>query len=359
VTGNIDRFSLVPRLLPITTMPRSRITIRDVAARAGVSHQTVSRVINNSERVTPETRQRVEDAIQELGYRPNAIARFMAQGRTRTFACFSPNLTDYTFASIIEGAETAARQQGYFLLTASAPDEQTFADLVEQLVASNRTEGLLVINPYDDGRHKRLPLNVPVVFLGAHPRAEKVASVSLDDHATGIAATNHLLELGHQRIALITGPLCEDCSQDRQNGYVAALASYNIQTDPALILEGDWSATSGYWAVKTLLENETDFTGIFAQNDRMAVGAIRALRETNLDVPRDISVIGVDDMPLASYFDPPLTTMKQDTFAIGQQAAHLLMQAVENPTVAPRNLNLPAALILRQSTAKVASNFSP
>ena len=133
-------------------MARSQTTIRDVAARAGVSHQTVSRVINQSERVSPATRQRVEEAIAELGYRPNAVARSMARGRTCMLACFSPNLVDYTFACIIEGAESEARKHGYFLLTASAPDDVSFAALVEEIVHSHRAEALLVINPYIDDR---------------------------------------------------------------------------------------------------------------------------------------------------------------------------------------------------------------
>ena len=150
-------------------MARSRITIRDVAARAGVSHQTVSRVINQSERVRPTTRSRVEKAIADLEYRPNAIARYMAKGRTGTLACFAPNLTDYTFASLIDGAETEARRQGYYLLSASAYDEETFISLVDELVNSRRVEGIMVINPYADLRHKHLPPAYPIVFAGARP----------------------------------------------------------------------------------------------------------------------------------------------------------------------------------------------
>ena len=153
---------------------QSRPTIRDVAAHAGVSYQTVSRVINDSGSVRPATQARVEAAIAELGFRANAIAQFMATGSTRTLTCLSPNLTDYTFACIIEGAEQEARQQGYFLFSASAPDESTFDLLVDQMIASRRTEGLLVINPYADNRFTLLPDTVPTVFVGARPRAESV-----------------------------------------------------------------------------------------------------------------------------------------------------------------------------------------
>lgn len=331
---------------------RTHVTIRDVASNAGVSHQTVSRVINESERVSPETRARVLSAIEELGYRPNEIARIMARGRTHTLACLSPNLIDYTFASIIEGAEIEARQHGYFLLSASAPDEDTFALLVEQLIERRRTDGLMVINPYTDQRFRHVPKDVRMVYLGAQPRDEQVDSVSLDDEGAGHCATQHLLLLGHHRIVSITGPMCEDCSQDRQNGYLQALRQAGITPDPDLVVEGDWSATSGYTAVRSLLERRVAFSAIFAQNDRMAVGAIRALREANLCVPQDVSIIGFDDMPLASYFDPPLTTIRQDTFRLGRLAAQLLLNAVENPTLETQHLLLPAELVMRNSTTQ-------
>lgn len=332
-------------------MPRTRSTIRDVAALAGVSHQTVSRVINHNERVNPETRERVNQAIATLGYSPHAIARLLVQGRTCTLACLSPNLTDYTFASMIEGAETEARQQGYFLLTASAPDEKTFAGLIDQLVSSRRTEGLLVINPYIDDRFRYFPTSVPVILLGARPRLEQADAVSLDDVRAGQEATQHLLQLGHQRIAHITGPLREDCSQDRQKGYLAALQAAGVAADPALTVEGDWSATAGYQAVRAWLDQRLHFSALFAQNDRMAVGALRALRDGGIAVPEDVSVIGFDDMPLASYFDPPLTTMRQEVYEQGQRAVQMLVHRLDDPETPCQQVRLPAELVIRHSTA--------
>jgi LacI family transcriptional regulator len=213
-------------------LPRSRVTIRDVAAHAGVSHQTVSRVINKTERVNPETRAKVEAAIAKLGYRPNAVARSMARGRTCMVGCISPNLTDFTFASIIEGAESEARKQDYFLVSSSAADEDTFSELIEQMVGSGRVEGLMVINPYADGRHTLIPKNFPTVFVGAHPREEDVSSISLDDIKAAQIATNHLIDIGHRRIGMVTGPLVEDCSQDRYIGYQNALESAGITFYP-------------------------------------------------------------------------------------------------------------------------------
>ena len=329
---------------------RSHITIRDVATRAGVSHQTVSRVINNNERVSPETRTRVRAAISELGYQPNAIARFMAQGRTHTLTCISPNLTDYTFACIIEGAEVEARRQGYFVISASAPNAETFSQLVQQLVDSQRTEGLLAINPYIDNRFNYLPEKVPTVLIGAMARDSRYGCVALDEEVAGYQATKYLIGLGHQRIAHITGPMVEDCSKERLMGYMSAMQDAGIHVEPDLIQEGDWSATSSDIAIHKWLVNGIGFTALFAQNDRMAVGAIRAIRKSGLYVPEDVSVIGFDDMPLAAYFDPPLTTIRQDIFSIGCEAANQLIWSIEHPADPPCSLRITSELVIRNST---------
>lgn len=333
-------------------MTSNRPTIRDVARQAGVSHQTVSRVINGSDDVLPETRAVVEAAIEQLGYRPSAIARSMARGLTHTLAIISPNLTDYTFASVIEGAEVEARQHNYFVLSSSASDPQAFQGLVDELVGHRRVDGLIVINPYADERYQFLPKEFPVVFVGARSHDEAVCSISLDDEKVAYEATQHLISLGHRRIALVTGPMEEDCSQDRLEGFQRALKEAGISFDQSLVFEGDWSASSGSEALMNFARNDNLPTAVFAQNDRMAMGVMRAARDANLKVPDQLSVIGVDDMPLSSYFDPPLTTMRQDMPLIGQEAIRKLIDIIQNKTVEQTVLKLPAQLVVRQSTIK-------
>lgn len=333
-------------------LPRSDVTIRDVAQHAGVSHQTVSRVINDSERVSPETRARVEAAIAALDYRPNAIARSMARGRTATLACIAPNLTDYTFASIIDAAATAVRQHGYFLLSASAPDEETFQGLLDELVTSHRVEGLLVINPFADGRYQLLPPTFPTVFAGARPREEAANSVALDDVAAAYTATQHLLNLGHTHIGMITGPMAEDCAQDRSLGFAQALQAAGITPQSDWVREGNWQPASGYEAFMHWQQQGWTPTAVFAQNDQMALGVLRAARDCGLQIPAQLSIIGVDDIPLASHFAPPLTTLRQDFARIGREAAQLLLEVVEEPDRAKEHLQIEAELIMRRSTAR-------
>lgn len=333
---------------------RSRPTIIDVAAQAGVSRQTVSRVINNKGEVSDETRTRVLAAIEELGYRPSAIARSMVAGHTRTLGCIAPNLTDYTFASIIESAQAEARRQAYFVLTGSAPSEPEVESLLEEML-NRQVDGFLVLNPRNDGRFRHfLPLvekKMPVVYLKNTPAGAPVSSVCCDDREGGYQATRYLLDLGHTAIATILGPDNEECTPDRLFGYRRALTEAGLDPELALVVSGDWSATSGYEATRHLLESGKSFSAIFAQNDTMAVGAVRALREAGRRMPADVSVIGYDDIPLASFFDPPLTTLHQPMKEFGQRAAQLLIETIQEPNRPPEQVWLHARLIERASCA--------
>jgi len=292
----------------------------------------------------------VEEVIKKLGYHPSAIARSMARGQTHTLACISPNLTDYTFASVIEGAEAETRRHGFFMLSSSAVDAGAFRGLIDELVSHRRVDGLIIINPYIDERFEHIPQNFPVVFVGSLSRDGMISSVCLDDERVAYEAAKHLLSLGHTRIAMVTGPMEEDCSQDRVKGYLSALEEAGVLVDESMIIEGDWSATSGQEALLLFVKRGHVPTAVFAQNDRMALGVLRAARVANIKVPSQLAVIGVDDMPLASYFDPPLTTMRQDMPRIGLEATCMLLDIMQREKQARRQLKLSAQLILRQST---------
>ncbi|RME81875.1 MAG: LacI family transcriptional regulator [Caldilineae bacterium] len=334
-------------------MPVS-VTIYDVAERAGVSTATVSKTLSNTPYVSEKTRRKVLQAVAELGYRPSAVARSMAQGRTHTLGCIAPNLTDYTFASMIEGAHAEARRRNYFVLTGSAEEAADVKPLLEEMLA-RQVDGLLVINPHVDARSEFVrPLveqGLKVVFLSPSRRTSSVLSVSCDNTTGGYQATRYLLGLGHHRIATIVGPGNEAWTLERLAGYRKALLQQGIAFDPDLVSRGDWTPESGYRCVHELLDGGRDFTALFAQNDKMALGAIRALRERGLDVPGDVSVVGFDDIPLARYFDPPLTTLHQPLQSFGEHAARLLIRAIGEPDRAQESLSLAAELVIRESCA--------
>jgi DNA-binding LacI/PurR family transcriptional regulator len=347
---------MLPVTFKVIMMSQSRVTIRDVAKHAGVSHQTVSRVINNSMKVAPKTREKVQASIVALGYKPNAIARSMALGRTRLLGCLAPNLTDFTFASLVEGAEVEAREHGYFLITSSAPSAEVFKDLTVELIDSRQVSGMIVINPYIDQRYHYLPPNIPLVFIGSHPRKPGISSVTLNDELAGYQAAKHLIDLGHRDLAMVTGWMKEDCAQKRWLGFEKALKEAGLNGDSPLVVEGDWSATSGREAFLKMVSEGRVPSGVFAQNDRMAIGVIQAARDLGIHVPDQLSVIGLDDLPLASYFDPPLTTIRQDINKIGSKAAQLLIEKIEDPSHPVQNITINPDLLIRNSTARFEMN---
>lgn len=338
----------------VTMLEKSQVTLHDVAELAGVSHQTVSRVINNNERVRPETREKVEAAILELGYRPNAIARSMVQGNTHTLGCISPNLTDPVFARIIESAQAEARRLGFFILIGSASTVEEVKPLLDELL-NRRVDGLIVLNARDDERYKLLePLaeaGSPIVYVKNSPVEEPVSSVRCDDIKGGYLATKHLLDLGHKKIAIILGPENEQCTSERLEGYQKALAEAGLTISDNLIVKGNWSSQSGSDAVEKLLSRSENFSAIFAQNDRMAAGAIRSIREAGYHIPEDYSVIGYDNGPLASLIDPPLTTIQQPLEHFGKQAANILIKSIQETNHKPIDICITPELIRRNSSS--------
>jgi LacI family transcriptional regulator len=334
------------------------ITIADVARKAGVSKQTVSRVINDKQDVAPHTRERIKAIIKSMGYSPDPIAQSM-KGSTHTLGCITPNLSDYNFSSIVQAAQTEARSNGFLIFTGSAPSEIDVLPLLNELMA-RRVDGFLVINPRNDHRYRHfLPLieaKIPIVYIKNSPKEEPVSAVCLDDFTGGLIATQYLVSLGHTSIVTIMGPENEECTRDRLAGYQKGLSDAALQYDQRLIVQGDWSAESGKTAVKKLLDYQVNFSAIFAQNDRMALGAMRVLREKGLRIPEDISVIGYDDLPLTAYFDPPLTTIKQPIEKFGQIGAQLLIEAINKPGIVPKVVRLDPLLVIRETCAPLKSN---
>ncbi|HEV8229019.1 MAG TPA: LacI family DNA-binding transcriptional regulator [Candidatus Limnocylindria bacterium] len=338
-----------------------RATIRDVARRARVSHQTVSRVINGNDNVRPETRERVTRAIRELQYVPSAVARSLSSSRTHTLGMVTTDVSDHFFAEAVAGAEAEARKRGYFLIigsieSGSEDDERTYL----RLMLERRVEGLIVAVPRlrlaDDDLLADAATRLPTVVVASDIELAGADHVDIDNRRGGVEATGYLISQGHRRIATITGPLDWPSARARLDGYRDALrrtpdASGQL-VEPCL----DWGLESGRRAAERLLAADAP-TAIFAQSDLLALGAIAALRARGLRVPDDVSVIGFDDIPVAQIFDPPLTTLRQPMREVGRIAARLVADrsAGARRTPTTRRHVLRAPLVVRGSVARPAT----
>jgi DNA-binding LacI/PurR family transcriptional regulator len=322
----------------------------DVGRLAGVSHQTVSRVINGSPHVRAQTRERVLNAMRELGYRPNSVARALATGRSNTLGVVSFDTTLYGPASTLFGIERAAHEAGYFMIVASltALTRASVADAVERL-GRHGVDGILVIAPFHDAADavRHAPTDIPLVAAEAGPDGD-VPVVTVDQIAGAVSATRHLLDLGHETVWHIAGPPGFLESALRVEGWRETARAAGAETPEPLV--GDWSARSGY-DLGRRLSRDPSVTALFVANDQMALGVLRALRESGRDVPGDVSVVGFDDIPEAPYFLPPLTTVRQDFDEMGSRSLRLLVQMIETgerlPSVAP----VEPELIVRASTS--------
>ncbi len=338
-----------------------RPTIRDVAARAGVSHQTVSRVINGNGNVAAGTRKRVLEAIQELEYVPSALARGLSSDRTHTLGMVTADVSDYFFAQAVAGAEAEARRHGLFLVVGSV---ETAADGDERdylrLMLERRVDGLVVaqpvLGPGTGSLLASLAERLPLVVMVARLHLPGVDVVDVDNRQGGLDATSFLIEQGHRAIATITGPLDWPSARDRLASYRVALRRAGLEQDPALVVRcRDWGLESGREAATRLLAAGSPFTAIFAQSDLLALGAITELRAQGLRVPEDVSVVGYDDIPVASFVDPPLTTIRQPTRQVGAKAVDILLDKIaaarSQTRSRPGRHLLRAELVVRQSTA--------
>src|SRR5690242_5896003 len=321
----------------------------DVARLAGVSQQTVSRVLNDSPHVRPDTRERVREAIRKLEYRPNRLARALVTGRSRTLGVVSFDTTLYGPASTLFAIEQAAHAAGYFITIVSlqALDRAAVLDAVERLRVQG-VDGILVISPQERAAEAlvNLPADVPLVAVEAGP-AGAVPVVAVDQFGGAQSATRLLLDLGHRAVWHIAGPRDWLEAQQRVEGWRAAVEAAGAEAPP--VLTGDWSPRSGYHLGERLADDPS-VTAVFVANDQMALGLLRALHERDRRIPDSISVVGFDDIPEAQYFTPPLTTVRQDFGEMGRSALRLLLDAIEGDGTPAARLTVAPELVVRRST---------
>jgi LacI family transcriptional regulator len=330
---------------------RKKVTIRDVAAAAGVSYQTVSRVLNDKPDVAEETRSRILQVIEELGYQPSAVARSLVFKRTRTLGLITADFSDYFFTQVIVGAEAEARQSDYFFILGSTERNPEDEPEYLRLLTEREVDGILFARPSTEGDSQHLlslvRADVPLVTTNYYIPGEKLTVVDVDNVDGGMQATNHLIEAGHRQIGMITGPPSWRSVKDRTEGHQLALEKAGIVFSQSFVEHGDWSYESGYKAMKRLLAKAPPITALFVQNDRMAIGAMRTLREMGQKIPDDMAIVGYDDIPPAAYCYPPLTTVHQPMVEVGQLGARLLIQIVENPDTERKEVLLKPRLVRR------------
>jgi len=335
-----------PRSKPEKRRPA---VMADVAGLAGVSHQTVSRVLHDSPHVRRDTRERVLSAMRQLDYRPNTVAQALVTGRSKTLGVVSFDTTLYGPASTLLGIEQAAHDAGYAVSISSLRSLNRPAVLaaIQQLLGQG-VDGVVVIAPVRAGvdalRHLRP--DFPVVAVEAGPDSS-IPVATVDQVAGAMAATRHLLDLGHRTICHLAGPADWKEAEERTEGWRTALKAAGVPA-PA-VLRGDWTPRSGYELGQSLLQMH-EVTAVFVANDQMSLGLLRRLHEAGREVPRDLSVVGFDDIPEAAYFTPPLTTVRQDFAELGRRCLHILLGRIEGERVETRVV-VPAELVVRASTA--------
>jgi LacI family repressor for deo operon, udp, cdd, tsx, nupC, and nupG len=326
-------------------------TILEVAAMAGVSTATVSRALSHPDLVAGETRERVLKAIQLLGYMPNVAARTLRTLRAAKILLTVPDISNPFFASVIRGAEEAAREAGYAVVVGDTRHDPVLEDQYAEMLAKREVDGLIFLG-------HRLPESLEPLLSREGPVAPivngceyspelGVPSVHIDNAAASSQSVEHLIALGHRRIGVITGPPVSPISRDRCAGAVQAVERHGLK-DNLQVRTGDYSASSAFVHTRDLLSSGV--TAIFCFSDEMAMGALSAISEAGLSCPGDVSVVGFDDLPFARFFQPGLTTISQPKAMIGQRTVELLLDILRGAPIDTSHVTLPHELVVRRST---------
>lgn len=324
------------------------LTIRDIASKSGVSVATVSRVINESELVRSETKKKVLKVIKENNYTPNLLARAFSKSKSETIGLIIPpesNMFSDFFAEMLRGIESAARMYNFdLLLKTSNPSNY------HQYFEMKKCDGLLLITPVldDPGIRMLEKKDFPMVLINSV--SNHISYVDVDNVNGAFKAVEHLAKMGHKRIGIINGILEGANGQDRFRGYKFALDKYNIPQDKDLIKLGDYSTGSGMLKMNELLALPNRPTAVFVANDLMAIGALRVIKEAGLQVPKDMAVVGYDDLVLAEISVPPLTSVRQPIFDLGKEAVRLLVSQMEQGKKSLQKVVLETELIVRESS---------
>lgn len=328
------------------------VTLDMVAQAAGVSPSTVSRIINGTAVVSSLKKQAVDDAIAKLGFVPNPVARGLAGGRTFSIGVITQAIDSPFYGASLRGIEDELDPAGYSPLFVSAHWHAASEARCIEVLRSRRVDGIIVLTGrLTDQALKACAKTLPVVVTGRTLKAAGLHALNFDNYTGGLLATQHLVQLGHQRIAFIAGDPDHPDAAERLRGYRAALEAAGLPFDPELVVPGEYHEVSGLLAVERLLERKRVFTAIFAANDQMALGAALALHRHSLRVPEDVSLVGFDDLPASLYSVPPLSTIQHPAYDIGRLAAAAMLQLLAGTK--PSTEVPPPRLITRESSRRL------
>lgn len=332
-------------------------TLKEVAKKAGVSITTVSRVINGSSKVNEETRERVKKAMTQLDYQPNRVAQRLraSNGRSKLLGLIIPDIQNQFYSGIVRGIEDVTYGNDYAVILCNSDENPNKERFYLEVLKSESVDGIILppIHQFGEEIENILDMGIPIVCVDRKLMRKKVDTVVIGNEQGGYDAVSHLIELGHRKIAILTSSLQFSSFDERQKGYERALKENGIEIDKRLIKEGDpRSSETARSLADELLQLDTPPTAIFAANNLMTLGVLESLNKHNLQIPRDISIIGFDDLPWAKAISPPLTAVKQPAYEMGQKAAELFFKRVEDPSRETVEVVLEPQLIIRESTAK-------
>lgn len=322
----------------------------DVARMANVSPATVSRVLRQPELVSEDTRTKVLKVVEELNYQPHMIARQFRTRETKTILVIVPDISRSFFSEVLRGIQHMAVSNGYkVILGDSENDLQREKEFIDLLLQKQADGVVLLTARMELSSLERIANQFPMVIACEYYDGSEVPTVSIDNISSSRKIMEHLIQLGHTRIAHITGPMDVILSRDRLKGYRQALMSHDIEIKPEFIQEGDFSIQSGYDQMIKLLSLQSPPTAVFVFNDEMALGAIKAVKKSGMKVPEDIAVVGFDNINIASFFDPEITTIDQPKYEIGKVAMNLLLKLMNGEQLEKTKIVLPDELIVRES----------
>ena len=329
-------------------------TIKDVAKLAGVHPSTVSRVINDDPRISEKTKKKILLIVNKLRYTPNAIARGLKTKRTYTLGMLIPDITNPFFAEIARGVEDAANKNNFNVILCNTDDKLKKERTYLEILRGKRVDGLILGTAHvKDKSILELEMKkFPYILISRNIEGLDKNCIIVDDVEGGMMATEYLIKLGHRRIAHITGPLKTRSALNRLKGYKLALKKYNIEYMDELVEEGDFRIKGGYQAMKKFLKLLEPPRAIFAANDLLALGAMQAIQKKNFHIPEDFSVIGFNDIELASFVYPALTTIRQPMLEMGELAVKMLLRIIEEGEFNQRKIVLKPKLIIRESCRK-------